>query len=1025
MGINIGKFSVYNPVLVNIVMVALLVLGVFSILRLPREQFSEIPFYWVNITVPYPGVSAEDIEKNITTRIEEQLEGLPNVKQITSITREGISIVQVEFEEGISDAQFERLYQRAQTEFNKAELPDGVLEPVVEDFSSADFLPVVEVILHGNVPYRTIDKHSELLRDRLLDIPGVASIERVGAQEQEIRIAVNRQKAEAIGVSLDEIAGALRSANATIPGGTLITPSREYVVRTIGELTDVEEFERVIVRKLPTGAAISIGQLASVRDTFARSSVDLQYNGNTAISLRISKSTDADAIAIVEAVENTISEYDPLLPEGITINLFNNSTIQIRDSLSVLITNAGVGFILVVLTLFAFLGLRNSFVTALGIPLTFALTFIFMEWYGESLNGNSLFALVLILGLIVDHAIIIVENSYRYRQQGLNGELAAIEGTNEVVNPVISATLTTIAAFLPLMLVPGVIGKFLRVIPLVASFALFASMLEAFFFLPSHFAHWGAPPKQKSGKGIFGRLTARFAKILDRVYEQKILFGVGSLIAVILVLSLTVFIRQDLFQGDEYSWFYIDLELAPSAPRSKTTDVVSRYQAQILPMVGKGEVTAISTAIGFSEQENEFIRQNNVAQIQVDLAKQGNRSRSIEQIMAAIREKTDTIPGTFSVRFRKVQGGPPVDPPVSFRFFGDSYDTMEILAREYKNMLSEYPGLYNITDDLERGKPELQVYVNSERAAQLGTSVAAVGQYIRGAVDGIPATTFYRTNDEVDVVVSYDPAEQNEVQDITAMQFPTREQNAIPFSSVAQVQQGQSIAAIKRVDGKRQVQISAEATEGTDAPSINQAVLERFQEQYRQEYPGVTLEMGGEFEEFQNILQQIIRLFGIGLFLIYLLLGAQFKSYIQPFLIIFSIPFAFAGVVLYLLISGAPFSSTVMYAGVALAGIAVNDAIVSISFINDRRREGKSLHDAILEGASVRFRPIVLTSFTTMAGLLPMAIGIGGRSPVWGPMAATIIFGLLFSTTSTLIIMPCWYGIFERTALRLKKRFGN
>ncbi|MFW6254419.1 MAG: efflux RND transporter permease subunit, partial [Chitinivibrionales bacterium] len=462
MGINVGKFSVHNPVLINIVMVAILALGTFSLMRLPREQFSEIPFYWVNITVPYPGVSAEDIEQNITSEIEEQLRGLPDLDQITSTTREGMAMVQVEFEEGISDTRFQQLYQRTQTEFNKVELPEDALEPVISDFSSADFVPVVEVILAGNVGYRVLDRQSELLRDRILEVEGVSDVERIGGREQELQIAVDRQKAEALQISLEEIVSAVRLANATIPAGNLTTTTREYVVRTVGELTEASQFERILVRKLPSGEAISVGELATVRDTFERASVDQRYNGMPAITLRVSKRTAADALEIVAQIREIVQDYRVLLPAGVGLYLFNDSTVQIKDSLRMLITNAITGFVLVVLTLFAFLGFRNAFVTALGIPLTFALTFMFMDFYGESLNGNSLFALVLVLGLIVDHAIIIVENSYRYRQQGIEAEPAAITGTNQVVKPVIAATLTTVAAFLPLMLVPGTIGKFLR-----------------------------------------------------------------------------------------------------------------------------------------------------------------------------------------------------------------------------------------------------------------------------------------------------------------------------------------------------------------------------------------------------------------------------------------------------------------------------------------------------------------------------------------------------------------------------------
>ncbi|MFW6254905.1 MAG: efflux RND transporter permease subunit, partial [Chitinivibrionales bacterium] len=551
-----------------------------------------------------------------------------------------------------------------------------------------------------------------------------------------------------------------------------------------------------------------------------------------------------------------------------------------------------------------------------------------------------------------------------------------------------------------------------------------SSMLEAFVFLPSHFAHWGAAPKQKRGESFFGRQTKRFAGMIESIYLHKYLIGIVSLLTALAVLSLTVIIRRDLFQGDQYSRFYIDMELAPGAPREKTRDVALEFESKILPLIGKGNVQAVSTAIGLAVKENEFLRQNNVAQLQVDVVERAERQKSIEDIIDDIQALTDTIPGVASVQFRTVQGGPPVDPPVSFRLFGDDYNDLSTIANQFQNLLSDYKGVYNITDDLERGKPELLIRVNNERAEQLGLNVTTIGSHVRTGITGTDATTFYRNNEEIDVVVSYDPEKQKSVQAVTAMHFPTRDPQMpfIPFTSVANTNQDQGIAAIKRVDARRQIQVTAESQPMVDIPAINKDIMKYFEREVREQYPGITLKLGGEFSEFQNILQQIAQLFLIGIFLIYLILGTQFQSYSQPILILFSIPFSFSGVVLYLLLTNTAFSSTVMYAGVALAGIAVNDAIVSISFINDRRKEGRSLMDAIREGASVRLRPIVLTSFTTMAGLLPMAVGIGGRSPVWGPMAATIIFGLIFSTTTTLIIMPCWYGIFEAIKIGRKKK---
>jgi multidrug efflux pump subunit AcrB len=466
--------------------------------------------------------------------------------------------------------------------------------------------------------------------------------------------------------------------------------------------------------------------------------------------------------------------------------------------------------------------------------------------------------------------------------------------------------------------------------------------------------------------------------------------------------------------------FYIDIELPPGSPRSKTDQVVSEFEKRILPLVGQGEIISLTSSVGFSSSDTGEAERSNLAQIVVDLIeKDEGRTRAIPEIIAEVRGLTANIPGADSVRFRRAQNGPPVAPPVSFRLFGDNYDELITLSGEIRRTLAGYPELYNIRDNLDVGTPELRIRINQDRAAQLGLSTAAVGSYIRGSFDGVVATTVFSENEEIDVVVRYAGAEVTSVAQLQQIRIPTADGRLVPFSSVASAEEARALAAIRRVDGKREVTVTSEAYDTTNVRSINAVVQQMFDEKFQPLYPGVTLEVGGEFSEFNDILVQILRIFLVGVFLIYLILGAQFKSYLQPVLIILTVPFAFAGVVLYLFISGTPFSTTVLYAGVALAGIAVNDSIVLVSYINDLRKEGKSLAEAVSLGVTTRLRPILLTSLTTIAGLLPTALGLGGKSVVWQPMASTIIFGLIFSTLTALLVVPSLYGIVDDIRRRL------
>ncbi len=1026
---NFGKFSVHNSVLINILMIAVLILGAFSLSRLPREQFSEVPFFWVNIAVPYPGVSAEDVEKTVTVNIENELQGIDKLDEIVSVTQEGLSVVRVQFDSGIANDEFQRLYQEVQTRFGKVDLPEGTLAPLVDDFSSSDFLPVIEVILSGNVDYQTLHDAARLLRDRLLDVSEVAGVGLVGDRDRQIIIGASKEKLEALGISLDEVVQAVRRRNVTIPGGTLETRSREYLLRTLGGTETTGELERVIVRRASgvpgrTGSVsgiVRVSDLATVKQDFDPAGVSARFNTQRAISLRITKVTRGNSIGVVNEAKQAVAEFQKTAPAGLAIDLFGDSTVQIRQSLDVLLNNALMGLALLVLILFLFIGLRNALIIALGIPVTFAITFVVLELLGETFNTNTLFALVLVLGLIVDHAIVIIENSYRLHREGLSRLDAAIQGTNQVVVPVIAATLTTVAAFLPLMILPGTIGKFLRVIPLTVSVALLASTLEAIVFLPVHFAEWSGKVK-KQRKDRFQPFKQAYSRIIGGVYRRRYLLVAVMLAVMLGSFALVTTLKQDLFSAEDFTLFYIDIELPAGATQDKTESLVAEYERTIMPLVGRGEIISLSSSVGFSSTATGSVVKSNVAQIVVDIVEQDRgRTRPITSIMQDVRELTADIPGAESVQFRKAQNGPPVAAPVSFRLFADNYEELISVAAAVRQKLAEYPELYNISDNLEVGTPELRIRVDQDRAAQLGLSTAAIGSFIRGTFDGVTATTVFVNNEEIDVLVRYGDSEITSVQQLVQLKIPAPDGRLVPFSTVASVEEGKALAAIRRVDGKREVTVTAEAYDESRVRMINGQVERLFEERFQALYPGMTLKVGGEFAELSNLLVQILRIFLLGVFLIYLILGAQFNSYLQPVLILLTVPFAFVGVILYLMVSGTPFSTTVLYAGVALAGIAVNDSIVLVSYVNSLKQKGKTSAEAVSEGAATRLRPILLTSLTTIGGLLPTALGLGGKSVVWAPMAATIIFGLIFSTFTALFIIPSLYGILDDLRGRRQK----
>lgn len=1000
---NLGRFSVKNPVFLNILMIALFILGAFSVANMPREQYAEVPFYWINITVPFPGVGAQDIEQLVTIPIEKEMQGLDKLDEIQSTSQEGVSIVSVRFDTDISENKFDKLFQDVNTRFQGADLPDEVLKESIDSFSSNDFTPVIEVVIYGDEDYESLVNYADEIKNEFDSIPEISRVDKIGIRDKFVLINVDQTPLENSSLDINSIVNSIKIKNLNIPGGTISTERKDYLVRTVGESRSISDFQAI-----PLKEGVKIRDLAEVKYSF-KSGINSRFNSKESIKLRINKIPRGNSVKIAERVKEITDRWENKLPKGVNIETLNDSTIEIKSSLDILLTNALLGLLFLIIILFAFIGLRNALITSLGIPLTFAITFIILDLMGETFNSNTLFGLVLVLGLIVDHAIVIIENSYRLQQDGLKRREAAIKGVNQVVLPVIAATGTTVAAFLPLMILPGTIGKFLRVIPLTVSVALIASTFEALLFLPSHYFDWPGTTESSRKMDLFKTVKKGYSTLINSLYRFKKLTIGLSVLVMVLILSLTAVLEQDLFNAEDFSVFYIDIEMPPGTTQSKTEKLVNRYEEKLIPLIGNGEIVSVSSSIGFISSQSGNRGKGNIAQILVDLKDKG-RDRSISQIMGEIKEETDLITGPENVFYRKAVNGPPQDPPVSYRLNGDSLEGLKEVSTFITNRLKEKPDLLNINSDFEGGTSELKVLVDQERANKYGLSILSIGQFIKAVIEGVTATTYVEDNKSIDVIVKINHENKIDFNELNQLFIPAPGGIRIPFSAVAKITEGDGIGKINRVDGKRVVTISSDAFSKDNLDIINREIEEEVKNRFSSKYPDIVLVTEGEFAEFNTLLIQILRIFLIGLFLIYLILGTQFRSYIQPFLILLSIPMSFAGVVLYLIISGTPFSTTVLYAGVALAGIAVNDAIVLISFINELRSKEIKVKDAVITAAETRLRPILLTSLTTIAGLLPTAIGIGGKSVVWQPMANTIIFGLLFSTLTALIIIPCLYG---------------
>ncbi|MBW2609994.1 MAG: efflux RND transporter permease subunit [Deltaproteobacteria bacterium] len=1011
---SLARLSVRNPVLANLVMIAIIVLGIVSLAGLPRELLPDISMHWVYIATPYPGVPPEEIEKLITIPIEEEIKDVEDIDSISSQSNDGASVISVKFKQ-MSDDKFRLRLQDLRAEVDKVkDLPEDAWDTEIMSLDTSIMMPVITAHLYGNVEEKYLTKIAKELRDLLLDIPRISKVELTGTRDREVWVEVDPVEMEGQRLSIGEIQAAIAARGLNIPGGSISVGRQELFVRTVGEFKKALDIERVIVRSTPIGGTVRVQDVADIRDGFEDEITRSRLNLEPVVSLTITKQKNGNSIDITDQVKRISREFSERAGDRVKVAFTQDTSEQINDIMSKLIRNAWMGFIIVLAVLLLVLGLRNAILAALGIPLSFLACFIFMFNMGETFNGNSLFGLVLVLGIIVDDAIIIVENCYRHRQMGKSWHEAAIQGTEEVTAPVFAAIATTIAVFLPLMLMPGIMGKFMRIVPVVVSLALFASLIEALFILPAHFAEWpGRSSKKKDRPTPVWLLTIldAYAKGLKFVIKTRYIFVLIVLPAFLLGASMLIpLVGVNMYSGEEINTFQVRVNMPTGTNLDTTSEVLKEFEKAALQLP-KSEVRSIHTTAGIIITDAEWIFRSDVGQAWFDLVPSYERTRSSDLIMDDLRQRIQEISGPINIELAKLNTGPPLGKPVEVKVKGKYFDPLQAVAEELKTVLSSMEGVMDVGDDFRAGRREVKFRIDPERAALHGLSVALVGQAIRNAIDGVVAEKLYDGDEEIDIVVRMNMKSLERPEDLLRLPLLTPTGSTIALGNVAEYRIEHTRGEIKRYKGQRAITVFSDIDKSkTDQMKINQKLKEKFKD-IQARYPGVNLDFSGELQEFKEAFTHLVQLFLFGLLLIYAILGTQFRSYAQPLVILFTIPFAFIGAVFGLLISGNPFSIITMYGIVALAGIAVNDAIVLISFINNAKAGGMSGYDAVIEAGKLRLRPILLTSLTTIAGLLPMALEIGGASLTWSPLANTIIWGLTLGTLLTLFMIPALYVI--------------
>lgn len=1048
---GVVRFTISQAVFFNLIFVLLIVVGAFATLRLPVERYPLINFGKVFISTYYRGASPEEVESLITRKIEDAIEDLEDVEFIRSTSYRERSSVLVKF---YDDTDYENLYKelRFRVMNVQKELPEDADPPGFVNIKTSDWLPVVSVNLAGDKSNRALTLMAEEMKSPLALIPGVQEVKLQGEYTREFHVFLDPERMARYGVTFEDVSNALRLANVSIPSGDFSDGAGEFVVKVDEKFRTREQVVNAIVRRDADGAFLRVKDVISraflsYRDPFVITSV----NGRRGVTLQVVKTEQGNALDIKSAVVDLVEEFKPLFAkEGVEIVLTQDSTVYIEDAMDTLGWNLIVGVLLVSLIIWYFMGFRNACLTTVGIPFSFLTTMILMKLTGNSLNEITLFSFVLVSGIVVDDAIVVVENIYRHVQEGRNVLDAIVDGAAEVAFPVISATSTTAAAFLPMLIMTGSTGEFFALIPKAVVFALIASVFECLFILPLHYLDWG--PRLKTGVRSVRVEKDNLAMKVSSWCTEKIMavtlrFRISSLLLVLVlfivsagVLAVSAMGIKPLipiqFFPDDYNLYYVNVEGPSSAPvgtLDKRLKDISRFILADGPGMAKN---AIGFAGFYVTEDYQQVFGNNYGNVVVTLPARDDRTFSdpfsyLDEMRARIKEQFEN--GAWKIKVRAEKGGPPTGKDVNVRVLGVDPEAVSALARDMMRFMQENtdfgPYLVDLDDDVGQPNRIFRFRVREERAAEYGLNPTSVANLAASVLDGRYLGKFRLPDDDVDFKLAVAPEYLTGPE--RALRIPLVEHASGPLR-LADLTEAETYTEpnnLKRYNGKRSITLEANLEKGAPAQASVPAIVHAVQEYYktvREKFLGATVEFGGEFESTQRSYASLTYAFLIAVLLMYLILANQFKSYLQPLIILSAVVFSLIGVVVGKLVTQTLFTVNSFIAIVGVTGVVVNDSLVLVDFINRLYRQGYTRRQALEEGIRIRLRPIMLTTLTTTLGLLPMAVGFPQYSLVWGSMASTFVTGLCTATALTLFIVPVEWdllmGFMERRQRRRDKK---
>lgn len=1030
---SLAEFSVKNPLLINAFSVIFLISGIYAVFfMLNREAFPNINFDVVTVTTTYPGSTPEEIEKLITIPIEKELKQVDDIDEISSVSAEGMSVITLKLEETAKNKN--QIVNDIQRAVEKVEdLPDDLPDkPIVTELRTKD-APVIEVSLTGDISEADLRFHARNIEDLILDFKDTSKVVRKGYRDRQIWVEVSPQSIAQNYIGLEEIATALAGQNRTIPGGKIYIDNNEYVLRTSGEYKNTTDVGDTVIRA-QMGSWLQIKDVAKVTDGFEEETSLRRTRGTSSITLTVIKKENGDTIDLVEDVRMVVANYLKSHPE-VKASFVNDISFYIKRRLNVLINNGTIGLGLVAVSLFIFLSPSTALSACLGIPTALLMTATFMGVFDVSINLISLFGLIMVLGMLVDEDIVITENIHHNLESGMDPDQAAITGAREVSGAVVTTVLTTIVAFVPILLMGGIMGKFTADIPKVVMITLTCSLIEALIILPSHIREIThmmhsksqiakSTAKKKTSKAL-SALEHFYMKFLKHALHHRYIYSLVLMLAFLGSLYTAVtHMKFILFPAKGVEQFFVRVEAQPGDSLEITSSKIKPIEQLILDLP-ENELDTFTTFIGLVQNDpnDPFTnRSSNVAQIQVYLTPESNRTRSSQEIIEALRPLTEQIPGFVKVSFDQFRNGPPVGKPVQIRTRGDDFKTLEEISDAFKELLANIDGVTDIKDDYEVGKKEKRVVVDPVKSAQAGLSVTSVANSIRAAFEGLRSTSIKSTEEETDILVKFPLEFRHDSKALELVMIPNGKGRLIPLAQVASFVPDRGVQSIKHFDNDRTINVTANVNEDIVSPIQIVEKIKPHIASLTKKYPGYRIDFAGEAEDTQESLRNLGMAFLISFCLILVILIAMFRSLSQTLIVMFTIPFSVIGVIIAFMLHNEPISFMSLLGIIALTGIVVDGATILIDFINRYHEQGMTLVEAIHKSCSRRLRSVVLTSLTTVLGVIPSTYGFGGSDPFITPMAMAINYGIVFSTILTLVYIPIFLLIWDEIKTKFSRK---